>query len=637
MAAELGLMFLCCAMALAIAQISLAGFARLDEGFFTSKARAVSLFHLAFVASSFLCLVGLFLQSDFSISYIGEHSHRLLPWGYKIAASWSGHEGSMLLFVLILAIYGALVCLYEKRLTPIMKADVLALQAGLSLVFCLFIVLTSNPFARAQSAFFEGQDLNVALQDPGLAIHPPLLYLGYVGYSITFCLACAGLIHGATGRAFAQAAKPWLTLSWIFLTLGIACGSFWAYYTLGWGGFWFWDPVENVSLMPWLAGTALLHSAQVTAKRGEFQSWTVLLALVAFCFSLIGTFIVRSGILTSVHSFASDPERGLFILVIIAVFVTGAFVLYYWKMPQTMNPVRFGLLSRETFLIVNNLLLTTLLATVFVGTLYPLAVEALSGEKLTVGAPYFTITAAPVFALLCAFLPFGALSPWIRGKAYPLLAETFLYGALSLALALLFHALNGHVDLASHVLVFLAGFVLVSSLGLLIKKLWRGKRQPLAAWRALMAMMLGHVGLGLFLLGLVGIGLSEEKIIQLRVGQSVALHSYDLTLSSIEDVRHQNTDDVEFHFQLREGGVVQGNVVAIKRRFLSQPAQTNLVGLKTLGLSQVYLALGALSDDGLVTVRIYWKALITLIWYGAIAMALGGLLHFIPLRERNPS
>ena len=416
MIAEAGHYALVLALGLALIQsvVPMIG-ARTHDVALMNVARSTALAQLLFVGLSFLALVTLHVTSDFSVTNVYENSHSLKPLIYKITGVWGNHEGSMLLWVSILALFGGLVAVFGGNLPLTLRANALAVQAWVSSAFYLFILLTSNPFLRIANPPLEGRDLNPVLQDPGLAVHPPLLYLGYVGFSISFSFAVAALIEGRIDAAWARWVRPWTLMAWIFLTLGIAMGSYWAYYELGWGGWWFWDPVENASLMPWLAGTALLHSAVVMEKRNALKVWTVLLAILTFSLSLLGTFLVRSGVLTSVHAFATDPTRGVFILLILCLFIGGSLALYAWRASSLKQGGLFAPISREGALVLNNLLLTTACATVFVGTLYPLALEVLTGERISVGAPFFNLTFAPLFVPLLLALPFGPMLAWKRG------------------------------------------------------------------------------------------------------------------------------------------------------------------------------------------------------------------------------
>src|SRR6266403_2009568 len=416
MIAEFGHYALVLALALALVQASvpMVG-ARTNDPVLMAVAGPTAVAQFLFVAVAFAALTMCYVRSDFSVVNVFENSHSAKPLIYKISGVWGNHEGSMLLWVLILALFGALVAVFGKNLPLTLKANVLSVQAWIASAFLLFILLTSNPFVRLAPPPLEGRDLNPILQDPGLAIHPPMLYLGYVGFSITFSFAIAALIDGRIEAAWARWVRPWALAAWMFLTLGIAMGSYWAYYTLGWGGWWFWDPVENASLMPWLAGTALLHSAVVMEKRNALKVWTILLAILAFSLSLIGTFLVRSGVLTSVHAFATDPTRGVFILLILCIFIGGSLMLYAWRASALKQGGLFAPISREGALVLNNLFLATACATVFIGTLYPLALEVLTGDKISVGAPFFNATFVPLFIPLLLVVPFGPLMPWKRG------------------------------------------------------------------------------------------------------------------------------------------------------------------------------------------------------------------------------
>src|SRR6187455_3152452 len=436
MTPELGHFALVLALGLALIQsiVPVIGVHRRD-GSLMRLASSTALAQFVFVALSFLALTACYVTSDFSVATIYENSHSAMPLLYKFTSVWGNHECSMLLWVLILALFGALVALFGANLPANLKASVLAVQAWIACAFYLFILITSNPFARIAQAPAEGRDLNPVLQDIGLAVHPPLLYLGYVGFSISFSFAVAALIEGRINAAWARFVRPWTLGAWMALTLGIAMGSYWAYYELGWGGWWFWDPVENASLMPWIAGTALLHSAVVMEKRNALKVWTILLAILTFSLSLLGTFLVRSGVLTSVHTFASDPSRGVFILAILVIFIGGAFALYAWRAPALKQGGLFAPISREGALVFNNLFLTSACATVFVGTLYPLALEALTAEKISVGAPFFNLTFGPLFVPLLIAVPFGPLLAWTRGDLAG--AAQRLIGAAALAIVVI--------------------------------------------------------------------------------------------------------------------------------------------------------------------------------------------------------
>src|SRR5882762_10310869 len=416
MIAEVGHYALVLALALALIQsvVPLIG-ARMRDGALMAVAEPAALAQFGFVALSFVMLVSCYVTSDFSVRNVFENSHSAMPLIYKFTSTWGNHEGSMLLWVLILSLFGALVAAFASNIPRSLKATVLAVQAWIAATFFLFILVTSNPFLRFVPAPLEGRDLNPVLQDLGLAIHPPLLYLGYLGFSISFSFAIAALLEGRIDAAWARWVRPWTLMAWIFLTAGIAMGSYWAYYELGWGGWWFWDPVENASLMPWLAGTALLHSALVMEKRNALKVWTILLSILTFSLSLLGTFLVRSGVLTSVHAFATDPTRGVFILLILCVFIGGSLMLFAWRAASLKQGGLFAPISREGALVLNNLFLVTACATVFIGTLYPLALEVVTGAKISVGAPYFDLTFGPLLVAVMIAVPFGPMLAWKRG------------------------------------------------------------------------------------------------------------------------------------------------------------------------------------------------------------------------------
>src|SRR6187455_930207 len=461
MTPELGHFALVLALGLALIQsiVPVIGVHRRD-GSLMRLASSTALAQFVFVALSFLALTACYVTSDFSVATIYENSHSMMPLVYKFTSVWGNHEGSMLLWVLILSLFGALVAVFGANLPATLRANVLAVQSWIAAAFYLFILATSNPFARLAPAPFEGRDLNPVLQDIGLAIHPPLLYLGYVGFSIAFSFAVAALLEGRIDAAWARWVRPWTLAAWMCLTVGIAMGSYWAYYELGWGGFWFWDPVENASLMPWLAGTALLHSAVVMEKRNALKVWTILLAILAFSLSLIGTFLVRSGVLTSVHTFASDPSRGVFILAILTLFIGGGLALYAWRAPALKQGGLFAPISREGALVFNNLFLTAACATVFTGTLYPLALEALTGEKISVGAPFFNLTFGPLFIPLLVAVPFGPLLAWKRGDLYGVAQRLMIAAGIALVgMAAVFEA-EGRGPLLAPFGVGLALFVM---------------------------------------------------------------------------------------------------------------------------------------------------------------------------------
>ena len=592
------------------------------------------------VALAYGALTHAHVVSDFSLANVVENSHSAKPLVYKISGVWGNHEGSMLLWVLTLSLCGALVASFSSAMPAALRADTLAVQGLLGAAFLLFILLTSNPFARLSPAPWEGQDLNPILQDPGLAIHPPLLYLGYVGFSIVFSFAAAALIGGRVDAAWARFARPWTLFAWISLTLGIAMGSYWAYYTLGWGGFWFWDPVENASLMPWLAGTALLHSAAVMEKREALKIWTIFLSILAFSLSLLGTFLVRSGVLTSVHAFANDPERGMFILAILVFFIGGAFGLFALRARALPVGGLFAPISREGALVLNNLLLTVCCATVVIGTLYPLALEALTGEKISVGAPFFNTVLIPIALPLALLTPIGQMLAWKRGDltgALQRLKAAFFLGALALAG---FYALYG----APFLSVFAAAVAVYLVTGALADLAHRafarasGARAALSRLAGLPLSSFGvaaaHAGLGLSLLGLAATGWGVENVTAMRAGEAYDVGPYKLVLEDMAKRAGPNYAESYAVMTISAGGRTLAKIEPAKRFYQARKMARTEAGIATLGLGQVYAALGEAHEDGSIDARLYYKPLVTLIWIGALVMAFGGALSLADRRLR---
>ncbi len=590
---------------------------------------------------SFAALARAHLTSDFSVLNVAENSHSAVPAIYKFSGIWGNHEGSMLLWVLILAAFGALVATFGRSLPSRLRANALAVQGLIGVAFLLFILLTSNPFERLTPAPFEGQDLNPVLQDPGLAIHPPLLYLGYVGFSIVFSFAAAALIEGRIDAAWARFVRPFALIAWGFLTLGIAMGSYWAYYTLGWGGFWFWDPVENASLMPWLAGTAFVHSVAVMEKRDALKVWTIFLAIMAFSFSLLGTFLVRSGVLTSVHAFASDPSRGEFILAILAVFIAGSLTLFAWRAPLLKQGGLFAPISREGALVVNNLLLTTACATVVFGTLYPLALEQITGDKITVGAPFFNMTAGLLLLALCFLTPFGFSLAWKRGDLLGVaqrLGVALIAGFV--AFVALFALVRGGPVLAP-IAAGLAIFVILGSLSEIAARLLRGglslsaalsraRGLPLSFWGGAFA----HIGAGAALLGLAATGFGAEAVAAMRVGVPQTVGPYQVVINTVGERTGPNYREIVAPMTIRSGGAFVAAIEPARRQFATRQMATTEAGIATIDFGQVYVSIGDPSADGTVPARLYWKPLVTLIWLGACVMAFGGALSLADRRLR---
>ena len=640
---ELGHFALVLALALGLMQsiVPVLGARRRDAALMT-LANSTAAGQFGFVALSFAALTTCYVTSDFSVLTVFENSHSQMPLIYKLTSVWGNHEGSMLLWVLILSLFGALVAAFGRNLPLPLKAHVLAVQSWIACAFYLFILLTSNPFLRLHPAPFEGRDLNPILQDPGLAIHPPLLYLGYVGFSIAFSFAIAALIEGRIDAAWARWVRPWTLMAWMFLTLGIAMGSYWAYYTLGWGGFWFWDPVENASLMPWLAGTALLHSAVVMEKRNALKVWTILLAILTFSLSLIGTFLVRSGVLTSVHSFANDPRRGVFILAILVLFIGGGLTLFSWRAPMLKQGGLFAPISREGALVFNNLFLTTACLTVLTGTLYPLALEALTGAKITVGAPFFNVTFGPLFVALMCVMPFGPLLAWKRGDLLGAAQRLMAAFGIGLVVVGLTFAIEGKQSVLAPFGVGLAFYVMIGALVDLAERMSLF-RAPLATVRARAAGLprsawgtaVAHFGIALSMLGIVCAGTwGTERIVALKPSQTVSLSGYTLTFEGLAQRPGPNYTAEVARFTVRQGENVIGIMQPSKRHFASRGMTTNEAALMMRGLGQLYLSLGDTKSDGSAAIRLYYKPMVMLIWFGAVIMMLGGALSLSDRRLR---
>jgi len=643
MIAEAGHYALVLALVLALIQsvVPVIG-ARLRDPGLMNVARSTALTQFAFTAASFAALTWLHVTSDFSVANVFENSHSLKPMIYKITGVWGNHEGSMLLWVLILALFGALVAAFGNNLPRSLRAHVLAVQGWVGAAFYLFIIATSNPFARIANPPMEGRDLNPILQDIGLAIHPPMLYLGYVGFSISFSFAVAALIEGRIDAAWARWVRPWTLTAWIFLTLGIAMGSYWAYYELGWGGWWFWDPVENASLMPWLAGTALLHSAVVMEKRDALKIWTVLLAILTFSLSLLGTFLVRSGVLTSVHTFASDPARGVFILMILCAFIGGSLSLYAWRASSLKQGGLFAPISREGALVLNNLLLTTACATVFVGTLYPLALEVLTGDKISVGAPFFNLTFAPLFLPLMIAVPFGPLLAWKRGDLVAAAQRLTAAGIVALVTVAVLWAWTKGGGAFAPLMIGVAAFVILGAMTDIVERtqlfraplaisLHRARGLPRSSWGAAFA----HAGLGIALIGIVcETTWNSESIASMQPKDVVTVGGYQVRLDDVTQQQGPNYREAVSHFTVMLDGKTVGVLTPSKRNFAARQMSTTEAALLTRGASQIYISLGDAHTDGSVAVRIYHKPLVLLIWFGPVIMAFGGLLSLTDRRLR---
>ena len=652
---EIGHFALVLAFALALVQtvLPLLG-ARKGDTRMMAVGGPVAVTGFAMTALSFVALVSAYVTSDFSVISVWENSHSLQPLLYKITGTWGNHEGSMLLWVLILTFFGALVACFGANLPATLKANVLAVQGLIGAVFFLFILTTSNPFTRLVPAPIEGRELNPVLQDFGLAVHPPFLYLGYVGFSVCFSFAVAALIDGRIDAAWARWVRPWTLVAWIFLTGGIALGSYWAYYELGWGGFWFWDPVENASFMPWLAGTALLHSAIVMEKRSALKIWTLLLAILTFSLSLLGTFLVRSGVLTSVHAFASDPTRGVFILCILIFFIGGSLALFALRASALTAGGLFQPISREGALVLNNLFLTTATATVLVGTLYPLALEALSAGKISVGAPFFNLTFVPLMVPLLLLVPFGPLLAWKRGDAYAAAQRLMAAFAAALLVMLVSYVLIDGASVFSALGIGLAVWLICGALTDIAMKSGVGSvslpvmaRRFAGLPRSVFGTALAHLGLGLTVLGMVAtLSFGVEKILTMQPGETVDVAGYSLRFDGLVPAQGPNYTESRGRFELLyANGDVKTDISSAKRFFPVRQTATTEAGIRTIGFSQFYISLGDETGDGGSVVRIWWKPLVTLIWGGALVMMIGGLFSLadrrlrigMPARRRKPA
>ncbi len=617
MTGELGQLAVCFALALSLvmAAAGLLG-ARADQAAARSIANGAAMGMFVFVALAFGVLTYAFVVSDFSIALVANHSHTSKPLIYKISGVWGNHEGSMLLWVLVLAIYAALVAALQRGGERLTSAS-LGVQGLLAAAFFLFLLFTSNPFGRLDPAPFEGAGLTPLLQDIGLAIHPPMLYAGYVGLSASFAYAAAALMVGEEG--WARAARPFMLIAWIALTCGIALGSWWAYYELGWGGFWFWDPVENASLMPWLIATALLHSALATEKSGAFRTWTLLLAIGGFSMSLIGTFLVRSGLTSSVHAFASDPTRGFFIMILIALAIGGALALFAWRAPSLKGGAAFDPVSRETTLLLNNVFLIASCACVFVGTLYPLVLEAFNGTKISVGPPYYFLTFAPIFFALLLLVPLGPRLGWKSGDLKA--AWRSLYPALGLAAvaAVAVLALITPRGLTAALAFGVAGWLIGAS----ILDVRRRKGARASAFAAALA----HAGLGVTLLGVTGTtAWRSEALTVMAPGEIITVGPYTLRFDGVTEVKGPNYVADRGHIALMDGGKVKAMLRPEQRFYTAEGQAVSDTAIRTTGLRDLYLALGDNRGNGRYAIRVYVSPLAPLIWLGALVMALGGML-----------
>ena len=620
MIAELGLAALWLAAALALLQLLLALDVAKGKG--SKAARPLALLQAILTLIAFGSLIAVFLRTDLSVALVFENSHSAKPWLYKFAGTWGNHEGSMLLWVTVLSISGAALALFERRVGHKMLVASLGAQAALGLGFYAFLLFASNPFARLNPVPPEGRGLNPLLQDPGLAFHPPTLYLGYVGLSIAFSLAVGALLTNEVDARLARAMRPWVLGAWLLLTLGITAGSYWAYYELGWGGYWFWDPVENASLMPWLAATALLHSINVLAARGALKAWTMMLAVIAFSMSMVGTFLVRSGILTSVHAFAIDPERGTFLLALLAIYVGAAFVLFAVRGTRLKEGAPFELVSRESGLVINNLLLTVILGVVFLGTLYPLFVEAVSGEKLSVGAPYFNAVAGPLALVLAVLVGVGPLLSWRRERrpVWNRLRVPALLGVTALVITIILApAMTILPRLGLTVAAFLAGASILPLVG----------RNPLRAPLATWGMVVAHFGIAVALTGMAMNGaFTSERLAVIKPGQTLGVGPWTVLFKDVTPTAGKNWTALEAELRATRGDTIE--VLKPQTRYFSDPpTETNEAAIETFWNGQLYTVVGKPDPSGGWQLRLWWKPFVTLIWAGGGLIAFGGALALL--------
>jgi cytochrome c-type biogenesis protein CcmF len=643
---ELGHFALILALAVVVlAQVALplAGSFRGHAGWI-ALARPAALLHFSLMLLAYGCLTVAFINNDFSVLLAAEHSNSALPLHYRIAAVWGNHEGSILLWALILAGWTVAVALFSRQLPDAMVARVIGVMGLISVGFLLFTLFTSNPFERLLPAAPDGRDLNPLLQDPGMVFHPPLLYMGYVGFSVAFAFALAALMSGRLDATWARWSRPWTTIAWVFLTLGIALGSAWAYYELGWGGWWFWDPVENASFMPWLAGTALIHSLAVTEKRGGFKMWTVLLAILAFSLSLLGTFLVRSGVLSSVHAFATDPARGVFILSFLVAVVGGSLALFAWRGPKVGVGGMFDPVSREGMLLANNVLLMVATAAVLLGTLYPLVLDALQLGKISVGPSYFNAVFVPLMAPALFLMGIGPIAKWKKASLPELAVQLRWAAAVSLLLALVTPFLFGNFTPMVGFGLFMAAWIVATSAYTLYQRV---QGQPLALWWPRLktqtgswyGMLLAHVGVAVFIIGvtLVG-GYETEQDLRMDVGSTASAGGYDFKLLGLQDVQGPNYVAVRATFDVSRDGKRIDTLYPEKRTYTVSRMPMTEVAIDRGVTRDLYVSMGEPLEGGAAwSVRLYVKPFVNWIWGGCVLMSLGGLLAVADRRYRLKS
>jgi cytochrome c-type biogenesis protein CcmF len=602
-------------------------------------AKPLSALQFALIAFSFLCLAYAFAAKDYSVVYVANNSNSQLPLQFRIAAVWGGHEGSLLLWALILSVWTLAVSLFSKHIPDAMRARILGVMGLISVGFLLFMLMVSNPFDRLMPAALDGKDLNPLLQDPGMIFHPPMLYMGYVGFSVAFAFSIAALLGGQLDAAWARWSRPWTIMAWVFLTVGIMAGSNWAYYELGWGGWWFWDAVENASFMPWLVGTALIHSLAVTEKRGSFKAWTVLLAICAFSLSLLGTFLVRSGVLTSVHAFATDPRRGVFILAFLVVVIGGSLLLFAWRARTVGRGGKFDVVSRESFLLANNVLLAVAALSVLLGTLYPLFLDALNLGKISVGPPYFDAVFAPLMAPAVFLMGVGPIARW-KDAALPELFVRLRWAlAISAITAIVLPLLLGNLTPMIGLGLFLAFWVFASSAELVYQRLRKSEGGLLAgiaaSSRSWWGMVIAHLGIAVFVLGVTVVkGFESEIAVKMHPGDVAHLAGYDFRFDGVESRNGPNYTANHGQIHVSKNGVLRTVLEPEKRLYTVTNMPMSEAGISPHLIHDLYASLGEPLDGGAWSVRIYHKPMVEWIWFGCLMMAFGGLLAMSDKRYR---
>ena len=643
MIVELGhfLLWLAVGVSLVLSVVPLAG-AQRGRADWMALAKPASFTLLGLVIISYACLLASFARNDFSVLNVASHSNSALPLMYRLAATWGSHEGSLLLWLLMQAGWTAAVAAFSRHLPAPVVARTLSVMGMLTIGFLLFVLFTSNPFERLFPVPFDGRDLNPQLQDPGMIFHPPMLYMGYVGFSVAFAFAVSALIGGNLDAQWARWMRPWTTVAWAFLTFGIALGSWWAYYELGWGGWWFWDAVENASFMPWLVGTALIHSLAVTEKRGSFKSWTVLLAILCYSLSLLGTFLVRSGVITSVHSFAADPTRGLFILIMLGVTVGSALALYAWRAPSVGLGARFEMLSRETMLLANNVLLVVAMAAVMLGTLYPLILDALGLGKISVGPPYFDAVFVPIMAVLVFFMGIGPLARW-KNEELPSLARRLRWAAgVTVVSAALTAWIGGSLHPGSVVGLLMAYWIVASVAtdlwervrpagGVRANVLHRLGQLP----RAMYGMMFAHLGVAVFVFGVTMVSTYDiETDVAMKPGDSTTVRGYTFTYMGAQQVRGPNFEGVRGHLAVSRSGEPYTDMYPEKRIYRVQRTPMTEAAIASRVRGDLYVQMGEVIQGDKWLVRIWVKPFVSWVWFGCLMMGLGGLLAVTDKRYR---